>query len=361
MAENLLKKAVGRSVQEQQKRSSYWDNIKGLLILLTVFAHILFQLQDSFSEINETVDIIYMFHMPAFVFVSGFFGKSKRSQSFSGIMELVFLYFIFNSTMGFIYGFESLLKPMYSYWYFIALIAWRVTAHHIAKFREINLILLIIALFVGFYPTVDNTLASARILGFYPFYMSGYLLSSEKSNELEKKEYAKRAVIGILSAGASLSLSLFAYQFFNYSDNALQMAGYADPIDAFGRIVLYIIAFTAVYALRHLSPDRKVPLLTMFGRNSLWIFVFHRPITFIISDAVRKLQLPAVLLWSALLSAVICLVFGNDLVSKYMNRFMKNGAEIITRTDKGKVNFSKISAIIVSLFFIVSVVINSYI
>ena len=57
------------------------NNIKGLLMLLTVFAHILYQLQDKSSAVNATVDCIYMFHMPAFVFVSGYFGKSERSRN----------------------------------------------------------------------------------------------------------------------------------------------------------------------------------------------------------------------------------------------------------------------------------------
>ena len=122
-------------------RSSYWDNIKGLLMLLVVFAHILFELQDTSGTINSTVDYIYMFHMPAFVFISGYFGKSERSHSFESIIKLVFLFFIFNSIMGFLYGFGSILHPMYSYWYLIALIVWRMTAHHIAKFKEINIIL----------------------------------------------------------------------------------------------------------------------------------------------------------------------------------------------------------------------------
>lgn len=60
----------------QRTRNYYWDNIKGLLILLVVFAHVLYQLQDESVGINYTVDVIYLFHMPAFVFVSGFFAKA---------------------------------------------------------------------------------------------------------------------------------------------------------------------------------------------------------------------------------------------------------------------------------------------
>ena len=78
-------------------RSLYWDNIKGFLIILVVFAHILYQLKAGSETVNAVVDYIYMFHMPAFVFVSGYFGKSERSRNFSDIFKFAFLYFIFIS------------------------------------------------------------------------------------------------------------------------------------------------------------------------------------------------------------------------------------------------------------------------
>ena len=70
------------------RRSLYWDNIKGVLIILVVFGHFLFGLQNS--EINNTiVDAIYLFHMPAFVFVSGYFSKSEHSRSFESLLRLL--------------------------------------------------------------------------------------------------------------------------------------------------------------------------------------------------------------------------------------------------------------------------------
>ena len=118
-------------------RSLYWDNIKGFLMLLVVFAIYPLQFSGGFHCYRLIVDCIYMFHMPAFVFVSGYFGKSERSCRFESIIRLVFLYFIFNSIMGFIFGFDSILQPMYSYWYLLALIAWRLTTRYIARFKEI--------------------------------------------------------------------------------------------------------------------------------------------------------------------------------------------------------------------------------
>lgn len=343
-----------------KNRSAYWDNIKGFLMLLAVFAHILFQLQDNSDAINRTVDIIYMFHMPAFVFISGFFGKSERSHSFESIIKLIFLYFIFNSIMGFAYGFASLLQPMYSYWYLIALIVWRLTARHIAKFKEINLILLVIALFVGFYPSVDNTFAAARIIGFYPYYMSGYLLDREKSEELINKRYINRMAVGIVLAIVVLLLSIAAHSYFSFTDGALQMAGYDEPIFSFGRIVLYIIAFLAIYELRCLSPDKKIPFLTMFGRNSLWIFVLHRPFTLILSDHMTELSAAYAILTALIGTFIICIVLGNDLIAKHLNKFLCQGAAIFTSDDNKKFNISKLAVLLVSLAFIVNILIDTY-
>lgn len=342
-----------------KNRSAYWDNIKGFLMLLTVFAHILFQLQDNSSVINGIVDYIYMFHMPAFVFVSGFFGRSERSHSFEGIMRLVFLYFIFNSIMGFIYGFSSLLKPLYSYWYLIALIVWRLTARHIAKFKEIKLILFVVALFVGFYPSVDNTFAAARIIGFYPYYMCGYLLGGEESERLINKKYLSRAAVGGAAAVIALMLSTAAYFYFSFSDDALQMAGYDKPIASFGRIALYIIAFLAIYALRCLSPDKKMPLLTMLGRNSLWIFVLHRPFTLLLSDRMKALPAAYAVLIALVGAVVICVLFGNDPLARYLNKFLDRGTAIFTSDDR-KFNISKLALLIVSLAFIANVLIDAY-
>lgn len=342
------------------KRSPYWDNIKGFLMLLTVFAHILYQLQYVSDTINKTVDIIYMFHMPAFVFISGFFGRSGRSHSFESIIKLIFLYFIFNSIMGFIYGFDSLLTPMYSYWYLVALIVWRLTACRIAKFKEIKLILFVVALFAGFYPSIDNTFAAARIIGFYPYYMSGYLLDREKSEQLINKKYISRMAVGIVLTAAVLLLSSAAYYYFSFSDNALQMVGYSEPIYAVGRIVLYIIAFLAIYVLRCISPDKNIPFLTMLGRNSLWIFVLHRPFTLLLSDHMIRMPAARAILTALLGTVVICLVSGNDLIAKYLNKFLRQGAAIFTSDDNKKFNISKLAVLIVSLAFIVNILINTY-
>lgn len=321
-----------------KNRSTYWDNIKGFLILFVVFGHILFQSYDRSGYIPAVIDYIYMFHMPAFVFVSGYFGKSENSRSFKSIFKLVFLYFIFNSITLFIKypdGMTSLIEPLYSYWYLIALIVWRLTSHRIAKFKGINIILFAAAIVVGFFPSINNQFAVARVIGFYPFYMLGYQLSSEKSAKLTGTKYRDRALSGTIMLLCAAILGFASREFLGVTGNKPNLIPYASPVDALGRIALFGTALLVIFAIRCFAIDKEIPLITMFGENSLWIFVLHRMFALWSGDFISILPVPFLLPVSIVLSFGICLLFGNRFVAKYMNRFLDSGVEIFTGKNKG--------------------------
>lgn len=341
-----------------RERSAYWDNIKGFLILFVVFGHVLYKLQDVSAGIDAFVDLIYMFHMPAFVFVSGFFGKSERSRSFNGIIRLVFLYFIFNSITVFIEGYTSYLKPIYSYWYLIALIVWRLTAHRIAKFKHITLFLMASALIIGFFPAIDNHFAVARIIGFYPFYMLGYKLSEKKNAKILDMLYIRRASFGAVILMITGVAALYALLIFAYDDSAFSFGAYIKPVDLIGRIAIFIVAYLAILSIRYIAPDKKIPLITEFGRNSLWIFVFHRLFALWIGDAVRYYPVVFIVSVALLSSLALCIVFGNDLLAKYFNKFLSSGEAIFT-SDNRNMTFSKVVALLVAAGFVVVAVFNA--
>ena len=212
----------------------------------------------------------------------------------------------------------------------------------------------------AFFPSIDNTLAAARIIAFYPYYMLGYKLSAEKDGELVSSPYGKRLIKGIAALAAGGAVAFLAYGFFRYTDNALLMYGYTDPFGAFGRIVLFVIAFTAIYALRHLSPNRKIPLLTMLGRNSLWIFLLHRPFTLWLSDLINGQQLAVIMVAAALGTFVICLAFGNDFAAKYLNRFADSGTAIFVGEKKKSFTAAKLAGSLVAFSFVLWIVLDAY-
>ena len=71
-------------------RIAYWDNLKGILIALVVLGHTGTALGDKW------LSVIYAFHMPLFVFVSGYFSR-KKDSFWDSTMRLIILYLIFNT------------------------------------------------------------------------------------------------------------------------------------------------------------------------------------------------------------------------------------------------------------------------
>ena len=159
-------------------RLYYMDNLKCLLIFLVVLTH--FLLERTQVELSTFVKLIYCFHMPVFVFISGFFSKSESSTSHTKLIKLLIIYVLSNAVftimMG-IAGTMQLVTPFFITWYLIALVVWRIMAKHLAKIKGILPITIILAILCGFFPDVTNVLAISRIICFLPFFMAGYLLN----------------------------------------------------------------------------------------------------------------------------------------------------------------------------------------
>src|SRR5699024_11233596 len=67
------------------------SNLKGILIFLVVFGHFL---EIYKKECYELFVFIYAFHMPVFIFISGYFAKRMNK---SKIINLILLYLIYQT------------------------------------------------------------------------------------------------------------------------------------------------------------------------------------------------------------------------------------------------------------------------
>ena len=72
----MIFKANG--IQTMNKhRDPYWDNLKFVLICLVVLGHFLLPVKPKGQLARTAFYWIYLFHMQAFVFVSGFTSKRQ--------------------------------------------------------------------------------------------------------------------------------------------------------------------------------------------------------------------------------------------------------------------------------------------
>jgi fucose 4-O-acetylase-like acetyltransferase len=165
---------------ENGKRVAYWDNAKALLIFLVVLGHFLQPVRDRGQSVLVFYNWIYFFHMPAFVFVSGYFAKSyiRREASRSG--KLVGFLILYTGFYLADWGLQCLLKQQFSVlklfsltrapWYMLCMFLWYLVLPFLAEIGpRISLpASVLLALLVGTDPNCGSFLSLSRFSCFSP-------------------------------------------------------------------------------------------------------------------------------------------------------------------------------------------------
>ena len=171
-----------------KERDYFFDNLKAVLIFLVVLGHFLLPIHGD-NPLVVVKRLIYIFHMPLFVFVSGYFAKKiyKNGQyNFKKILYLIKAYVLFVIAIQIVYaicGFEDFVEINFfsqsgAPWYLFAMIVWYLTIPLIRRCRPLPVISVNIglALVAGYFKNVGDFLCLSRILVFGPFFYIGYYM-----------------------------------------------------------------------------------------------------------------------------------------------------------------------------------------
>lgn len=359
-----MDKLQGQAVNE---RSPYWDNIKGILISLVVIGHFLWDYK-GIGIAGFFLSFIYLFHMPAFIFVSGYFSKSDNAKSMRSIFKLVVIYIIFNTTMmifSFILWNTSfqLLTPVYSYWFLISLIIWRFIIKYVENIKNILLMSIIVVIFIGLWSDVTNVLALSRTVVFFPFFLIGYKLSPDKINHLTHNrkplDYLKGILLLLFTAYLS---SLFIYKYTGLSESDFLMQSYDSLADMVVRIAMLGIAGLMIMSIILLTPKKPFRFLSKWGRNSLAVYVLHRFITLIFFKAFPTNTFNEKYIIFAFCASVITLLFlGSDMICRKFNWVINKITDAfffrVNSQDENKRNrLSKISLILLIICLLLPII-----
>lgn len=324
-----------------KKRSLFWDNYKGILICLVVFGHFICSYGTNIgnSFVNDLLIFIYIFHMPAFVFCSGFLSRSGHSRGKRPIVELALYYLLFNTLMMLYYYFcegmpMSLLTPYHSYWYILSLIVWRLCVGHLADIKGIVPFSFAVALLVGFWGEFSNVLALSRTVAFFPFFLLGYRLDVGKLDRLIRGRTPKKMLLGyVLAAAAALLLFVFVRNS-SVPLASVSMQHYASGKYMLWRVFIFGAAAAAIAAMLLTVPDVRIPILTRLGKNSLLIFLVHRFVTLAFDKIFPYSSYSGIYLVYAFAASVITLlVLGNDRLNERFTGLFRRAAQAVTEKD----------------------------
>ena len=269
-------------MEKLKKRYYLLDNLKVILIFFVVFGHVIeYYIKDN-SILMTLYIFIYIFHMPLFIFISGYLSKNFYRMKRKAIRNLLIPYIIFNMIwytavyIGTRRAMLSVLYPGWTLWYLLSLFFWRMTLKYLIKFKHILLISFIAGVLVGLIPSIGSILSISRTIVFLPFFLLGYYTTEEHLEKIKsfKSEYAITGIlVFLLVAIYIVKNDLFSYKFLynSYSYNALEVSLFEGTVF---RIFLYFGAIIFSICVINLVPRRE-QFFSKIGKATMNIYVFH--------------------------------------------------------------------------------------
>ncbi len=273
-------------------RDSYFDNLKGILMLLVVIGHFILPMERT-SVLWAMFYIIYLFHMPMFAMVSGYFAKGMYREGrfrFDRLLRIIWLYIIFkiavHVTENLAAG-TTFLKPIDFFyesgspWYLLSMIWWYLSIPFMTKLRPVfvMVITLMIGIFSGYQPAFGDTLAMSRTLAFSPFFYAGYYMTQEQVEKFRNAKWKWGYVIGAVMLAVMFAVGnaevfgpvrRFVYGM-NYRDTNEALFAWGGLL----RAVHYVCVVIMILGIMAVTPARKT-ILTGVGERTLPVYILHR-------------------------------------------------------------------------------------
>ena len=258
-------------------RDYKFDNIKACLILLVVFGHFL----EIVPGHRFLYLFIYAFHMPVFLFLSGYFAKFDRKKLVFG---LILPYFIFqtlyrcfdawvikSTKVELIYT-----KPWWITWYLMTLIVYYflISLIDVEKntYRAIIFAAsIMISLLSGFDTSVGYAMSLARTASFLPYFVAGFYLRKTGENRQPKTGIKWGFAIAVVSVTAFVLSTGEISKKMLYGSYSYEAADYSVGIKA----MLMLIAFAWIVVWLWIVPKKYVPVLSKIGRYTMPVFLLH--------------------------------------------------------------------------------------
>jgi fucose 4-O-acetylase-like acetyltransferase len=252
------------------------------LVTLVVVGHSWVLLPST--GLNDTLyDFLYTWHVPAFVFVTGYLSRRfewDRVRLWQLVRTVAVPYVVFESLLALFrihVGGEELdqlfLDPHWPMWYLSALFFWRLMTPLFRDMPWAVPVAVVISLVAGMY--AGDAFDMARVLGLLPFFVLGLKATPERLERLRERRWKPWAAVVLL---AVLVLSVWtdtwaSTEYLYYRSVYDELPG-SDLRSLMTRAVLLVAGTVGAMAFLSLVP-RRGGWFSRMGAWTLVVYLFH--------------------------------------------------------------------------------------
>ncbi len=261
---------------DRAKRQTGVDNLRGLLIFLVVFGHLIETATEGNGFARVVFTLIYLVHMPLFAGVSGYL--SRRQLEIGKVLRGIVVPYLLAELAYRLFANilleqpAPLTQPYWLLWFLFSLTCWRLALPMWMKLPNPLCLATLVSLVAGCFDGIDYSYSLSRTIYFFPFFVLGHQLRDCRVTEMDYR----------LGAAAVLILAIFAVAMLpaSYSfQQAFGSLGYSE----FGqqalpgmltRLTHYAAALSLGFAVLCLVPSGQT-VLALMGSHTLRIYVGH--------------------------------------------------------------------------------------
>lgn len=319
------------------ERDGRMDNLKGILIIMVVLGHMT-ELLLATGEGGIVYRLIYAFHMPAFIFISGYFAKFDLKKILGNMLwpYLIFqlLYTLYDRLILLNDAHFSLIRPYWIMWYIFAMMVWSLLLPLFTHWKSRNIraalfaITVVISLVSGFTDKIGLDFSLERICVYLPFFVLGSYFSDMDLNGFCQRHIKIISMTAAVAFGAVVAAIVVHYSEFSYVwlyENAPYDVS-NEPVHIRALHLLFAFVFIAYMIL--LTPHRPIRLLSTVGQRTMPIYLLHGFIIRLLFDKnVGPLltSQPDMIMYIIIIlaTAVIVLLLSSDTVLKAASPLMR--------------------------------------
>lgn len=270
-------------------RSEKWDILKFFLIFLVVLGHAADFFKVTSDLMHSLLLLIYSFHMPLFIFISGLFSKKtvneKRYNKLLGYIAMYFALKLFEYLYKLFSGITPnfrLLSEGGSQWFMFALFSFHLITIVVKDIspKYVLPFSVLVACASGFASDIGDYLVLSRTIVFYPFFYLGFCLDRVKIEDFcrgKNKKIVAAIILIVITVifflfedGITMFRALFTGR---YPFSKLE---FHPELGFLFRLVYYVVVILISMCVIVLTPDKtKSGLSAKLGQRTLAVYGFH--------------------------------------------------------------------------------------